>query len=279
MSPPAWKTLDDLDPQALYVLPLGVGNAFTDRYYHSSLLLIAGCQPVLIDAPAPLRRVVREGCAKSGLVLDAAQIDHLLLTHLHGDHCNGVEELAFVKKYLDHGRRPHLYCLDEIAGPLWDHRLRAAMGGSDSATGEAKSISDYIQVHPINPAESFRLAGGRLHLTVEFRRTRHSIPCAAMRITYGRARFGYSADTPFDPELIDFLAPCDMIVHEAGGHPAVHTPLEDLERLDAGLRSRLWITHYPDDLHPSSTPLQMLEQGHLYTVEPGPVPHRSGTPA
>ncbi len=37
---------------------------------------------------------------------------------------------------------------------------------------------------------------------------------------------GFSADTAFDPTLIDWLAPADLIVHEATtlAHHGLHTP-------------------------------------------------------
>lgn len=261
----AWKGLEDLDPAKLYFLTLGIGNAFTDRHFHSSFVLIAGCQPVLIDAPAPLRRIVRDAAINSQIALNVMMIDHLLLTHLHGDHCNGVEEFAYMKKYMDNGRRPHIYLLPELVAPLWENRLSAAMGGKDRQTGEARALADFFEVHAWEPGTQHRLDGGA-GLIIETKRTKHSIPCAAIRFTYGRVKLGYSADTPFDPELIDFLAPCDMIIHEVGEAAEVHTPLANLESLPDALKAKMQLIHIPDELRPEDTAIRILREGVLYEV-------------
>ena len=49
---------------------------------------------------------------------------------------------------------------------------------------------------------------------VECRRTIHSVPTFAFRITAGDRVLGYSADTAYDPTLIEWLADADLIVHE-----------------------------------------------------------------
>ncbi|MDX2176501.1 MAG: MBL fold metallo-hydrolase [Candidatus Sumerlaeia bacterium] len=264
-----WKTYKDLDPSHLYVLPLGVGNAFTGRYFHSSFVLIAGGELVLVDAPAPLRRMIHDASERAGVAFDAMMIDHLLLTHLHGDHCNGVEEFAYVKKYLDDGRRPHLYLLPELLVPLWEHRLYAAMGGKNEATGEDRSLADYFQPHRIHPGTPQRLVNGP-PLTVEFRRTKHSLPCAAMKFHYGRISLGYSADTPYDQGLVDWLSDCDLIIHEAAEDEAaaIHTPLSQLERLPDELKSRIRLIHYGDDLGQEDTSMRLLREGELIELAP-----------
>lgn len=263
-----WKNLADLDPATLYFIPLGVGNAFTARYYHSSILLIADCKLVLIDAPAPLRRIIHRTARISRIGLEATDIEHVILTHLHGDHCNGIEEFGFMKKYLDAGIRPHLYLLPELEWPLWNNRLSAAMGGRDSDTQEFRGLGDFFVVHPVEPGRLTMMEHGP-GLQLEFRRTHHSIPTAAMRITFGGVKLGYSADTPFDEELIEFLSPCDVIIHEATRNTAVnlHTPLAKLEGLPEEIRRKLRLIHLPDDLEQDETELELLREGELYTVE------------
>lgn len=269
MSEKTWRTLEDLDPSRMYFIPMGVGNAFTDRHFHSSFILIAGCQPVLVDAPAPLRRMVRTAAVRASIAFDVLGIDHLILTHLHGDHCNGVEEFAFMKKYLDAGRRPHLYLLPELVGPLWENRLKAAMGGTARDTGDERKLDDFFDVHAWEPGPAHRLDNGPA-IHVETRRTKHSLPCQALRITYGKYRLGYSADTTFDPGLIAFLEPCDMIIHEAGddSSAAVHTPLSKLEQLPEALRRKIRLIHFRDDLTPEDTSMALLREGMLYEVRP-----------
>lgn len=75
---------------------------------------------------------------------------------------------------------------------------------------------------------------------VECRKTWHHIPTTALRFRAGRRTIGHSADTRFDPALIDWLLQSDLVLHETG--PGVRTSIEDLEALprEAG----------PDAAHP-----------------------------
>ena len=104
--------------------------------------------------------------------------------------------------------------------------------------------------------------------SVECRRTIHSVPTFAFRITAGGRVLGYSADTAYDPTLIDWLARADLIVHEATTmtHTRVHTPYEKLAALPASLRSKMRLTHYPDDFDVDSSAIEPLRQGRIYQV-------------
>jgi ribonuclease BN (tRNA processing enzyme) len=96
----------------------------------------------------------------------------------------------------------------------------------------------------------------------------HSIPTTAFRVACAGRSIGFSADSAFDPALIDWLAPCDLIVHEATTAPEspVHTPLARLAELPEPIRRRLRLIHYPDDLDGTSCPIERLDQGRCYAV-------------
>lgn len=256
-------TLAGLDPDALFVLPLGVGYAFTRRFYHSSFLVACGGRVVLVDAPAPLRRVMWAAGRKAGLDIDLQHIDALYLTHLHGDHCNGVEEFAFWRMFRVRGARPRLYILDELRGSLWYQRLYAAMGSLRENDGRPCSLESYFDVLGLHAGIKTDL--GIPGLVVEPVATTHLIPTLGFRMEYRGRRLGYSADTAFSPELIDFLAPCDMIIHECGPGPG-HTPLESLMMLPADLRAKMLITHLEDDYDIAASPIRVLEEGTIYRV-------------
>ena len=99
---------------------------------------------------------------------------------------------------------------------------------------------------------------------IECRPTRHSIPTRALRIRAGGRCLGLSADTAFDPALIDWLAEADLIVHETGHGP--HTPYEKLAELPARLRAKMRLIHYPDDFDAAASLIEPLVPGRSYAV-------------
>jgi hypothetical protein len=72
----------------------------------------------------------------------------------------------------------------------------------------------------------------------------------------GGRSFATSADTVFDPALIEWLSRADLFAHEVG--MGVHTPLEALQSLPATTREKLRLIHYSDDVGEAGL---RLEQG------------------
>lgn len=233
----------------LQVRVVGVGDAFTARYYNACLLLEAGDQRLLIDAPPALARALRDLSRASDITVGLDDIDHVLITHLHGDHCGGLEQLLFWRRFVT-GRKTTIHAIPEVLAGLWDTRLR---GGMDTlmhpdGTQSRLELTDYADIHALSPGRS-RLGP----LELEWRRTIHHIPTSALRVTVGNQTLGYSADTAFDPTLIAWLAASDLFFHETNF--GVHTPLADLVALPAEVRGRMRLIHYPDMLEPDAAPI------------------------
>jgi len=76
---------------------LGVGNAFTSRYYNTSFL-IESKRLFLVDCPPGVLRLFRERR------IEASAINDVIITHVHGDHVAGLETLLLWKKYVERKR-------------------------------------------------------------------------------------------------------------------------------------------------------------------------------
>ncbi len=263
------RTLDELDPAKLYILPLGVGYAFTRRFYHSSFLMVCGGKTTLIDAPAPLRRVMWAAGRNSGFDIDLQHIDNLFLTHLHGDHCNGVEEFAFWRMFQSNAPKPNLYLLKELRAPLWFQRLYAAMGSvreGEDGSGPLATLDTYFEVKDLHAGVRTDL--GIDGLTLEPRKTRHFVPTIGFKMNFNGHVLAYSADTPFDRGLINFFEDADLIIHETG-YGGGHCPIEKLLELPEEIKAKMLLIHLPDDFNIEDSEIPVLREGHLYEVGAG----------
>jgi len=103
--------------QATFV---GTGDAFSRRFGHTNVLIEAGDLCLMIDfghlAPPRLEE----------LGYSLAQLTHVLISHIHVDHIGGLEELAFVTRFV-HQRRPKMLAPRGLAGLLWEHSLRGGL--------------------------------------------------------------------------------------------------------------------------------------------------------
>lgn len=107
---------------------LGVGDAFTERYHNACLCIedpSSGLR-LQVDCPPAFPRVLSDHRARSGSDLSAGNIDHLLLTHLHGDHCGGTEAFLYLRRFVLQ-KKPTLYGAAEVLSELWPTRLRGGM--------------------------------------------------------------------------------------------------------------------------------------------------------
>jgi ribonuclease BN (tRNA processing enzyme) len=248
------------------IIPLGVGDAFSAQRYTTCLALGAGDDWLLIDCPHPVRKMLREGSLAAGLPMDLDRFSGVLLSHLHADHCSGLEGYAFFLHFVL-GRKAHVLAHPEVAARMWDGLLAAGMGQTrdDYARPPVpKAFDTYFALTPLS--ESAPVTFGPF--SVECRMTLHPIPTTAFKVTAHGRVLGFSADTAFDPALIDWLAPADLIVHEATTLPEspVHTPFRHLAALPAALRAKMRVIHYQDSFDPDNGAIEGLRQGRCYPV-------------
>jgi ribonuclease BN (tRNA processing enzyme) len=247
----------------LRLLVLGIGDAFSALHYSSCLAVEAEGAWLLIDCPHPIRKMMREASVAAGIQLDVDRLTGVALTHLHADHCSGLEGLAYYGKYVL-GRRFSLLIHPDVASRLWTGHLAGSMEFSDSHTGQLPrqfAMEDFFDLFSLTESGSARIGP----FEIQCRRTLHSIPTTALLIRAAGRCLGYSADTAFDPTLLTWLSTADLVVHESGAG-RVHTPYDQLASLPAELRKRIRLIHCPDDFDKDASVIEPLRQGHLYSV-------------
>ena len=235
---------------------LGVGDTFSEKHHSTALLLACGGFQLAIDCPDMYRSVLRDAAERSGRTLALSDIDHVLITHVHGDHMNGLEGVAFYKHFVDH-ERVKLVTSAEVRSVIWDERLKASMSALwDGKQFRQLTFDDYFEHVALSFSDETAVGPFRIRA----RRTLHHVPTSALLIEAGGRTLGYSSDTAFDPELIAFLEPANLIIHETNLGPA-HTPYSALAALPAELRARMRLIHYPDGFDLGASSITPLREG------------------
>lgn len=248
------------------LLPLGVGDAFSETRYHTCFVFLAGDARLMIDCPEPLFKMLRESSEQAGRRMRIEEIDDIVLTHLHADHVGGFENYCYYKKYFEE-KLGTVHLPPEIAGLLWDQRLRGAMGRTvnlETGIWRENRPEDYYRTRVLAYGRENPI--GPFHVSI--RPALHTIPTVGVIVRHGDLRVGYSCDTSFDPDHIAWLSGCDMILHETG--EGLHTSLDRLVALPEEIRTKIWLVHLADDFDVENAPLRCLRQGCLYTVTKAP---------
>ena len=181
------------------LIPLGVGEAFTARYYTSCLVLGIGDKWLLIDCPHPVRKMLHEASIAAGLPkpLDfdrnprsCAQPSCMLIIAVDWRISATIHSsLGSPGEALDASR-----CFGAALGRIAS-RWNGTRPGKDGEPPSRKTLSDYFELIDLDLSGPVKCGP----FPIECRRTIHSVPTYAFRVTAGGRVFGYSADTAYDP--------------------------------------------------------------------------------
>jgi len=246
----------------LSFLMLGIGDFFTKYYYHTGFIIFLEDRPILVDCQDPLPKALYEASLKSKVKIGLDDIDHLILTHLHGDHSNGLESLGFYN-YFTRNRKPMIYTIPEVKEAIWENKLKASMhprtNDDFEKVGEMK-LEDFFRIRLLSPERTHSILG----MKIKIRYTRHFVPCFGFKVFYKGRSLGYSCDTCFDPEHIRFLGECDTILHETnnGGH----TEYRKLLTVPGEIRRKMLLVHISDSFDIKKSRIPVAEEGRMYSV-------------
>jgi len=247
----------------------------------SGYLVEAGGTRVLLDCGSGVFGKLRS-------VVDYADVDAVVVSHLHGDH---ILDLVPYASGLIYAPRHQPVAVD--GSPGTDEpprpRLLAPPGARDtfrrlcSAAGmREQHIETAFALEEYNPARPARVAS----LEVTFQPVPHFLPTQAVAIADGAQRLTYSADSSPSDELCAFARGTDLLLIEATlPRPEREGPRGHLtpgEAGDHGRRAgarRLVLTHISDELDAEwarreaertfGGPVEVAREGAVYDLSIG----------
>lgn len=239
---------------------LGTGSAFAKAFNNNNALVSVNGRTLLIDCGITAPKALHE------LGKNFGDLDAVLITHIHGDHVGGLEELAFQMKFI-YQRKPVIFIADTLVQPLWEHTLKGGLQQDESQT-----LHDYFDVRPLHEGTPAEVLPG---LQVELFRTPH-IPGKSSYSLLVNGFFFYSADMVFDASLLESLVKdrgVSTIFHDCQLHPpgAVHACLPELLTLPDYIQERVYLMHYGDDqpkFEGRTGLMRFVEQHKIYELAP-----------
>ena len=275
--------------KSLSVYVLGVGDAFTTEHFFSNVMLTVDGRDIFIDVPALPRRMFAYNNEHGVKQLSMENYREIIMTHMHGDHYQGLEEVAYLRLFSSEGR-VKLYAPDWMFQQIWG-TLAPSIGqshrgdyagpddpdywyGPNGETSRPPATLDwYYDPVPLRYPHDM---GG---FVLESMPALHVPYTLSYKFDFGNYKVGYSADTALNPKFIAWMADCDIVLHEcavlgSGTWPGgdlqnIHTTLDELLTLPKEFQKKTHLYHYPDTWRDFESKLggyRFLKQNKLYEL-------------
>ena len=152
-----------------------------------------GFQLLIDPGYAVLPRLLRD--------MDAADVDAVLVSHRHPDHCADLNPLLRARALRD----------DVAPAPALP--VFALPGALDAvlALDRPGLLDDAIELRPFEAGDAFAIGP----LVVESRPLPHSVPNAGVRLTAAGHALVYTGDAAPDPALVELARDADVLLAEA----------------------------------------------------------------
>jgi len=199
--------------------------------------------------------------------LPLQSLRHVVLSHLHSDHCSDLAVL----RYAFNGRDVRVGAVETLT-----------ICAPDQAEEEFARLAyrEYVRSRAVGPADQLVIGP----FSLAFSRTQHAAPCLAVRLRAGNRTLVYTGDAALTGELVDFcrgadllLAEASLLERDAAGRVSGHMTAADTGLLAsrAGVE-RLMLTHFWPGYHREELrseaagtfagELLLAEEGRVYLV-------------
>ena len=225
---------------------IGCGSAASKEGYQTNALLeFADGKRMLLDCGTTAAFGMRD------LGLGYPDVDAIWISHLHSDHCGGLEEQGFCRFFDPRFGPQRLFISRALKTPLWSNTLS---GGMRSLQGRICDLDTYFDVQTDNKFGVFHYNG------VDFQNIQvvHIFDNFAIYPSFGLMfetpegiKVFYTADTQDNPkQMMDWYKQADVIFHDCETlikiESGVHAHYDRLKALPDEIKARMHLMHYQD---------------------------------
>ena len=212
---------------------LGVGHSEAVEHWNNNAMITTDGHRLLIDAGYTIKFALRD----QGLTL--ADVDAVFISHVHADHCFGLERLAYECRFR-YQFKPRLYLAPGIYEELWYQTLQGVMGRLGEGPAALHDFFDVVRLD----RETFDYHGVRL---VYFENC-HTPGKASYGLSINGSMF-FSGDTRAIPETVGRFNPT-TILHDctlADWNPVHASIAELMDAYTPAVRKRMYLMSYEDE--------------------------------
>jgi ribonuclease BN (tRNA processing enzyme) len=183
---------------------LGTGDAFAShgRFQSAYFIEAGGCNILMEAGPTAL-------CAMKRMNVAPADLDIILISHLHGDHYGGLPFLILEYLWESPRRKPL-----KIAGPphLEQRSWQLFNIMFPFSSGDVERVRRNLEFIELQPACKARLGKVEVN-TLQVPHMKRDL-CFALKIVIAGKTIVFSGDTGWTDDLIDFSAGADLFLCE-----------------------------------------------------------------
>ncbi|MPY78329.1 MAG: MBL fold metallo-hydrolase [Actinophytocola sp.] len=205
-------------------------------------------------------------------------LDALVFSHLHPDHCADFGALTVIRRYHPHWPEGTPVRLPVYGPADTEQRLINLYAPNEPERAET-DLGDVYQFHPLPTTEPFQI--GTFEVTAY--EVLHPTPAYGLRVSHGDTTLAYTGDTGVCPALDVLARDADVLLSEASWTDADDRPLGvHMSGVEAGQLAhrararRLLLTHvapwtdrakiYAEARTTFDGPLELVEQGSVYDI-------------
>jgi len=221
------------------ITALGTGSAFTTENYQSNFIVEINNKKLLIDCGTDIRHSLKTA------QMTSADIDAIYISHLHSDHCGGMEYVALTTYFNPNKDKPALYAKPIVLQGLWEVLRQGLIVLNDKLA----AFKDYFNIY--HTQSDFEWQNTKFELV----QTTHCKNAFALMPSFGLwipdVKVLLTTDTQFDlyenrKELYEKADTIFQDCETAKFPTGVHAHYNDLKTLPPEIKAKMYLYHYQD---------------------------------